>query len=301
MLELKNNFFLIVSLFFLLVVNLKSDNVISSNIWISSNINLIIKDDTIEFPLIIKLKGFEQKELPFGLFTRTNVINKTNMLTNVFKSQKTNIKKLKKKKKSEEEKLLEQAINLFRNGEYLSAGETFRKVISKSSDPLFSDRAHIYLARIYFASNDLQSALKELDPIVNAKNESSYWRIKFLVEKTNDTEAIAEYERFKQEEEYDTFFFDSFFKVKDSFLRKKIASSLIEDGERFLQNNEIKEGKDKVLFVLGELYEKDKKNRDIKKSYSYYNDLIEKFPLSPLKWKAKERADFIRKNFIEIR
>jgi outer membrane protein assembly factor BamD (BamD/ComL family) len=279
----------------------------SSPETVASNLNVRVRTPDIEFPVVLKFKGFRLAEdLPFGMLIRTNVLNRTNVVTNrgqIRSSASTNAVRTakKKKKKSEEDKLLEQGTVLFRNGEYESASARFRELAALAPDSPQADSGRIFLSRIRFASNDLPAALKELDGVVGRKNESSYWRITFLAARTNDSAAVAAYERLKQDEDYDSYFCEAFLAVRPSFLRKKIGNSLIRDGERFLGDPDFIGPKDRLLFGLGDLYEKDRTSRDMKKAHGFYTRVIEMYPKSPYAANAARRAEYIRKNFLEIR
>ena len=290
---------------------------VASNLALSSNFNLKVRNPDVEFPLIIKFKSYKSGDLTsqdlFPPVTKTNFLTRTNTVTNRLalktvpatntndlSAAKNKLKK-KQKKKAEEEKAYNIAVSLFNHGEYPSAVKKINELLVLAPDGDFGDSGRMILSRIQFASNQMDQALATLDGVKNKKSEAAYWKVLFLVQRTNDTAAVEVYEARKEEEEYDRPFFDMVRVASKAFLRQKLADSLIKDIETFLKSPDLAAKPDMAVFTLAELYEKDKQNRNMKKAWTNYDLVASKYPNSPVSGEARKRADFIKKNFLEIR
>lgn len=71
--------------------------------------------------------------------------------------------------------------------------------------------------------------------------------------------------------------------------------------ERFLEENPESPESEEALFRLAELYEKNTSVRDLKKSVSCYDRLLERYPFTPFRERAEARRTYLIRHFFEIR
>ncbi len=300
--------FLFVSFFASLSAQTFSSNINAvTNIVTGTNINYTVKNDVIEFPLVLKFKGFRLGTLSTNDLKIDKIVYRNVYITNKFISSSnlpvnTNTaKKKKSKKKAPDEQSYLTGASLFNKKLYAEAEEKFKEALSTAADGKFGDDANIYIARIKFIGNDQTAAFVALDAVKQKRSQASYYRALFYTALTNDEKAIVTYETMKQQDEPDAWFFETAYAVRMSFIRKKMGNELITDLEKFLGDRSVATAKDKLLFTLAELYEKDRPSRDLKKAMAYYERLVLIYPNSPDAKRAAERAEYINKNFLKIR
>lgn len=272
----------------------------------NTNITYTIKNDNVDFPLILKFKSFRhpavsQEDLKIErLVLRTNTV--TNVVANPEQTKRTNIEKEKKgKKKSADEQAYTVALSLFKNGLYPTAEEQFRSVLTTAPDGKFADDAQIHIARIRFQTNDLAGALAALDSVKKKNSEAAYYKTVFLVARTNHIQAILTYEKLKSQEQNDEWLFRTAYAVRPSFTARKASASFLSDLENFEKTVSKKVSREYLFLAMAELYDKDRNVRNLKKAADYYETLARTYPRSAEAPKALQRSKHIRKNLLEIR
>ncbi|GEM_PF-5083129 len=270
----------------------------------TTNINYTVKNDQLEFPVIIRFKGFRVPVLTAEDLMIEKIVFKTNILTNMVTPvlNRTNETKTKKsKKKPADEQAYTVGLALFNNRMYAPAEDQFKLSLSTAPGGKFSDDANIYLARIRFRTNDLAGAIAALDSVKKKVSEASYYKALFYTLRTNHTQAIITYEKMKNNDIADEWFFRTAYSVRESFMQKKAGAALIADMEKLETDRSVKAPKQYLYLTLAELYEKDRQNRNLKKAASYYEKVATTYPKSPDVKQAADKAKHIRKNMLEIR
>lgn len=268
----------------------------------ATNINMKVETPGLEHPLVIRFKGFRKPEEPSAP-TNTRATNAARR-----PGERPEAEARRRKRRTDEEKAFGEAEALFRHGDHAAAAERLRQVIAtgggaggaaRQTGPV--DAARILLARIAFTTNDLEGALRELDAVTGRKTEASLWRIRFLVGRTNDSAAIAVWERLKQDEEFDGWFVEAFVAVREAFLRKGLGPALVADGESLLAESRVKSGKDRLLYGLADLYERDKASRDLRKAHRYYRRVVEEHAGSPYAEAAGRRMRHLERRYLDLK
>jgi hypothetical protein len=282
-----------------------------------SNLSYRVKNPEINTPLVLKFKSFKMdkltaRDVPLGSktvkFTNdkisvTAAVSQATELSgsNQIAASRTNAASQKVKKRGDDEALYLAGASLYNEKMYRQADEQLGKCLTLAPDGKFADDARLILAKIYFASNDMNKVSDILGRVVKKKNTASYFRVLFNTIRSNDDQAVVDYETLKQTVDNDTNYYNAVFVVREVFLRKDIVSSLIDDIQKVFKDQSTSAPKDKVIFAYAELLERDKKNRDMRKSWEYYNLLTASYPSSPLAYRARVRAKFINDNFLNIR
>ena len=282
----------------------------TTNAPTTNTIDYTVKNDTIEFPLVLKFKGFRPSVLSTNDLKNDKLIYRTIYVTNksapgsntsAATTGTNTVKKKKTKKRAPDEQAYLVGVSLYNKKLYGSAEDKFKEALTFAADGKFGDDANMYLARMRFESGDLTAALAALDSVKQKKSQANYYRAYFYASSTNDEKAIVAYETMKQQDDPDAWFFETAYAVRMPFLHKKMAGSLIGDLEKLLADRSVATAKDKLLLTLGELYEKDRDNRNLRKAVMYYEKLVKVYPNSPDAKQASARAAHINKNFLKIR
>jgi TolA-binding protein len=271
-----------------------------------TNLAYTIKNDNIDFPLILKFKAFRQPAISQEDLKIEKLVLRTNTVTNVIVSpnqaDRTNEEKGKKgKKKSADEQTFAVGLSLFKNGLYSTAEEQFRSVLATAPDGKFADDAQILIARIRFQTNDLTGALAALDSVKKKTSEAAYYKTMFLVSRTNHVQAILTYEKLKSQDQKDEWFFKTAYAVRPAFTARNASVQFLSELEDLARTASRKVSKEYLYLALAELYDKDRSVRNLKKAADYYDLLVKTYPRSPEAAKAKQRSDYIRKDLLGIR
>lgn len=257
-----------------------------------TNLNVQVETAGLEYPVVLKFRGFRAPEAMTNLAVRTEAVAPR-------RTVRTQQAPVRRKRKTEEEMVFGEAEALFRHREYGAAAERLRQVVSAQGGQ--ADAARILLARIAYLTNDLESALRALDGVTARRTEASLWRIRFLAGRTNDAAAVAVWERLKQEEEYDGWFVEAFVAAVEPFVRKGLGPSLVADGEALLADGRVKGPKDRLLYGLGQLYERDPASRDLRRAHAYYGRLLAEHPSSPYAEAAQRRRRHLERRYLELK
>ncbi len=211
---------------------------------------------------------------------------------------------IKKKVLSEELRLIKAGEDLYKNKSYKSAENTLIEFLQKYPDSQKKDRAVFLLGNIMLEQKRYDEAIMYFKKITEeAKNSSykskSYYKTAYIYFLKNDYDSAEnllvkmQYENVSKE-----YLYKGYILLGDVYLKKKKPAEAVKYYKKALTVGRKYGGE--ALYKLGKIYEEVSEIRNFELSEKYYTETADKFPDSEWGKKAKKRAVYIRKNFLDF-
>ncbi len=222
-------------------------------------------------------------------------------------SIKLNVKKKKKKKRklSEEMRLLYVGKNLFNKNELKASEDSFMELLQKYPDSKYKDEVTYMLGQIMLKKKRYDEALMYFTKIVEDFKGSSYRGKAFYYSayiyfiKKDYNKAIQLLSNMKYEFPGKNILYKGYILAGDIYIaRGNIITGIEEYKQAIINKNRYS---DEALFKLGKVYENNKEVRNLEEAVKYYKRIIDNYPDSEYYLSAKDRIEYIEKNFLNYR
>ncbi|MBN1898459.1 MAG: tetratricopeptide repeat protein [Spirochaetes bacterium] len=206
-----------------------------------------------------------------------------------------------------EASLYNSGLQFYKAKNYDESQSVFIELLQKYPDTAFKAQSTFYLGQIMFEKGQKDQALmyynklSEEYPKISLAGEAVYKSAQIYYEDKKYSEGLKSLLNFQKKYPQNKLIDESYVLLGDMYRKKGEMNSAAKMYQAVVEKYPKSNSVDQALFKLGDLYENEKDVRNFEMSLNYYERIVKSFPDSEFLEPARERIEFIKKNFLEYR
>ena len=210
---------------------------------------------------------------------------------------------------NEEQVLLKTGIDFYNNGLYEHSLKKFQDLSAKFPQGTFKDSVRFWMGKIYLKQYRYDDAIREFSSVTAESGDypaSLYYAGESLLMKGNQISSIEYYQRVQAQFPAHELADKALLNIGRLYLNQQKGAQALDSAVKIIKSYKDRDTVDDAYYMMGKVYEKDPKLKDIETARKIYRQFIKKgdtdprFGKSPLKKRVQEDLRRIDKMYFKL-
>ncbi|HNW29922.1 MAG TPA: tetratricopeptide repeat protein [Spirochaetota bacterium] len=210
---------------------------------------------------------------------------------------------------NEEQVLLKTGIDFFNNGLYDHSLKKFQDLSAKFPQGTYKDSARFWMGKIYLKQYKYDDAIREFSSVTAESGDypaSLYYAGESMLMKGNQIASIEYYQRVQAQFPSHELADKALLNIARLYLNQQKGTQALDSAVKIIKFYKDRDTVDDAYYMMGKVYEKDPKLKDIETARKIYRQFIKKgetdprFGRSPLRKRVQEDLQRVDRMYFKL-